>query len=207
MNSVWAVSIASADVPEDPGCARARGLACLRAYQHLPAARRGGRYRDSVHDRRHPRQHPAPPGRRASRGTHQRLPLGLLGLRRHRPGRGPGDLPPGPPQRASHGGGPHIPEAPAGTGRGSTQPPASDKIKGVPHASARTFRNDGTGHNGTRRPGVPATRRRLRAIGRTTDVGGEPTEDGRRTAKCPGAAARDRGRSLPATRSRHKPRR
>jgi len=41
--------------------------------------------------------------------------VGVLGLRRNRPGRGPGDLPPGPPQRASHGGGPHIPEASAST--------------------------------------------------------------------------------------------
>ena len=126
--------------------------------QHLPAARRGDRRRHSVHDRRHPRQHPAPPGRRTSRGTHQRLPVGVLGLRRHRPGRGPGDLPPDPPQRAGHGGGPHIPEASTSTCRRLTQPPPRT-YQGVPHANARTVRNDGTGHR--RQPGFrPRYRRR-----------------------------------------------
>ena len=76
---------------------RARGRPCLRAPQHLPAARRGDRRRSSVHDRRHPRQHPAPPGCRTSCGTYQRLPVGVLGLRHNRPVRGPGDLPPRPP--------------------------------------------------------------------------------------------------------------
>src|SRR5580704_2360603 len=49
---------------------RARGRPGLRAHQHLRAAWRGNRHRHSVHDRRHPRQHPAPPGRRTLRGTH-----------------------------------------------------------------------------------------------------------------------------------------
>ena len=73
-------------------CRRARGRPRLRAHQHLPAARRGGRHRDSVHDRRHPLQRPAAPGHRTSGRTYQRLPLGLLGLRRDRPCRGPGHL-------------------------------------------------------------------------------------------------------------------
>ncbi len=94
------------------GC-RARGRPCLRAPQYLPAARRGGRCRDRVHDRRQPRQRPGAPWHRASRSAHQRLPVGVLGLRRNRPGRGPGDLPPGPPQRAGHGRCPRIPETSA----------------------------------------------------------------------------------------------
>ena len=79
----------------------------LRAPQHLPAARRGDRRRDSVHHRRHPGQHPAPPGRRTSRGTDQRLPVGVVGLRPDRPGRRPGHVPPGPPQRAGQGSSQH----------------------------------------------------------------------------------------------------
>ena len=54
----------------------------------------------------------APPGRRTSRGTHQRLPVGVLGLRRDRPGRGTGDLPPHPPRRASQCGCQHIRRSP-----------------------------------------------------------------------------------------------
>ena len=46
-----------------------------------PAAWRGDRCRHRLHDRRHPGQHPTPPGpSRTSRGTDQRLPVGILGL-------------------------------------------------------------------------------------------------------------------------------
>ncbi len=97
---------------------QARGWPGLRPPQYIPATRRSDGRRDRVHDRRHPRKHPAPPGRHPSRGTHQRLPVGILGLWRNRPGRGPGHLPPGPPRRASHSGCQHIPETPARTRRG-----------------------------------------------------------------------------------------
>ena len=73
---------------------RTRGRPGLRIAQHHPAARRGDRRRRRLHDRRHTRDDAAPSGRRPSRGTHQRLPVGVLGLRRYRPGRGPCDLPP-----------------------------------------------------------------------------------------------------------------
>ena len=107
----------------------------------------------SVHDRRHPRQHPAPPGRRASRGAHQRLPMGLLGLRRHRPGRGPGNLPPGPPPRAGHGGCAHIPEAPASTRRRITrsQPRVPKPIPFPLHSAPLHlhYRSTQSGYNGS----------------------------------------------------------
>ena len=91
---------------------RARGRAGRRAHQHLPAARRGDRRRGGVHDRRHPRHHPDPPGNRASRGSHRRLPVGVLGLRCNRPVRGPGHLPAHPPQRAGQGGSQHRRQGP-----------------------------------------------------------------------------------------------
>ena len=42
---------------------------------------------DRVHDRRHPLQHPAAARAPRQPRTHRRLPLGVLGLRRDRPGR------------------------------------------------------------------------------------------------------------------------
>ena len=137
---------------------RARGRPRVRAAQHLPAARRRDRRRDRVHGRRHPRQDPAPPGRRTSRGAHRRLPVGVLGLRRDRPGRGPGDLPAGPPQRASHGGCPHIPEASASTCRRLTRPPPHTH-QGSPACQRKNFPGESETRAGSlvspfvRRPG------------------------------------------------------
>ena len=89
------------------GRRRTRGRPGLRADQHLPAARRRDRRRGGVNDRRQPRHRPAAPGRRAGRRADRRLRLGVLGLRHHRPGRRPGHLPAGPPQRTGPGRGQH----------------------------------------------------------------------------------------------------
>ena len=73
--------------------------------QHLAAARRSDRRRDRVHRRDEPRQDPAPRRQRSARGADGRVPVGALGLRSHRPARGPGHLGARPPQRPGPGGG------------------------------------------------------------------------------------------------------
>jgi MFS family permease len=101
-----ALALAPRVVPESRR-RRTRGRAGLRAHQHLPAAWRRDRRRGGVHDRGQPGHQPGAPGRGAGRRADRRLRLGVLGLRRDRPGRCPGHLPARPPQRAGPGGSQH----------------------------------------------------------------------------------------------------